>query len=79
MSAGPYDDLGMSDSAWNDEFKAQKVLYDAVQNFREAIAYSNIHSSVMKISLKAFEDYLCDEIPRESDWCELISVARQKR
>lgn len=79
MNIGAYDHLGISDAQIGNELAAQRTLAAAVETMRRAIEFVNYHSTLIQIKPEAFEDFLGDETPRDKDWCELITVASQKR
>ena len=77
MTIGPYDHLGMSDSALRDEHKAQDMLYPAIAAFRSACQDAMALSDTMRDQIEQMLDAMNGEEPCRKLWDERIAAARQ--
>ncbi len=73
----PRDHVGMSDDAMDAEYRAQKRLDEALDEFYAACANVNDSSSVVSIDMSAVDAFIHDELPNEKRWDERISEARR--
>lgn len=66
----------MSDAQRDSEYGCQSRLAKAIYEMEQAIKMVNAESAVEKISLRAWQDFLHDEMPDTRQWDEKISRAR---
>lgn len=67
---------GISDEQELEELRAQRRLFTAIAELRNAIEDVNASSAVVEIEPSAFEDFLNDECPSAEYWAERLSQAR---
>jgi hypothetical protein len=72
---------GMSDAQRDNEWGAQKRLFAATKEMRDALKMAEECSDVLRTEFsnaaQAFDAFVHDELPSEDLWDEKISEARQ--
>lgn len=67
---------GMSDDALRSERLAQEALVQAISAFKGVLEFVNANSSLARIDVSAFDDFVHDYLPSMQTWDEELIELR---